>query len=159
MHRLANHRLRDQILVVVAVLFTITQPLRAASFQVTGVTPPAAFSCPSAQSCTATVVVQGQGFNNLTGCVQTCFVPFVRFGDAIGVITDITDTQVTVLLPVHSPGTVDVTVVGPTGSESTLPAGFTFLDPAAIPAVDKRTAALLAAALALIGSIALARLP
>jgi|GEM_PF-5253739 len=104
-------------------------------------------------------MVQGQGFNNLIGCVQTCFVPFVMFGNAIGVITDITDTQVTVLLPVHSPGAVDVTVVGPTGSESTLPAGFTFLDPAAIPAVDGRTAALLALALAFLGSIASARLP
>jgi hypothetical protein len=39
----------------------------------------------------------------------------------------------------------------------TLPAGFTFLDPGAIPLLDWRTAALLALALALIGWIMSAR--
>jgi hypothetical protein len=82
------------------------------------------------------------------------------FGDKIVTITDdtdITDTQITVVLPVHSPGTVDVTVVGGTGIASTLPAGFTYLDPAAIPLLDRRMAALLALALALIGATMSAR--
>jgi hypothetical protein len=76
------------------------------------------------------------------------------FGDGESLITNITDTQITVILPVHSPGTVDVMVATPFGHEtSTLPAGFTFLDPAAIPLLDGRTATLLALALALIGWI------
>jgi hypothetical protein len=136
----------------------MAQQGRASSFQVTGVTPPAAFSCPSALGCTTTVTVQGQGFNNLTGCVVTCPEPVVIFGDKSALITDITDTQITIILPVHSPGTVDVTVVGlgPANS-STLPAGFTFLDPAAIPLFDGRTAMLLALSIALIGWVMSAR--
>jgi hypothetical protein len=156
---MALRTLRAQILICGVVLVAMTQPGRASSFQVTGVTPPAAFSCPSALGCTTTVTVQGQGFNDaLAGCVIFCFGPFVLFGDAQGTITNITDTQITVILPVHSPGTVDVTVVGLPGAGSRiLPAGFTFLDPAAIPLLDRRTAMLLALSIALIGWIMSAR--
>lgn len=132
----------------------MAQQGRAASFQITGVTPSAAFSCLSALGCTTAVKVQGQGFiAALTGCVVICpGGPDVRFGGQSGTITNITDTQITVILPVHAPGTVDVTVFGVApGDTITLPAGFTFLDPAAIPLLDGRTSALLALALALIG--------
>jgi hypothetical protein len=137
----------------------MAQPEYAASFQVTGVTPPAAYSCLSAPTCTV-VTVQGQGFNVIAGCVGTCFGPHVLFGGAEGIIGNITDTQITVRLPVHPPETVDVTVIGlaPNPESSTLPAGFTFLDPAGIPALDRRTLTLLALALALIGWITSARL-
>jgi hypothetical protein len=153
------HTLRTQILICGVVLVAIAQQARAASFQVTGVTPPAAYSCPSAVGCTTTVTVQGQGFNAIAGCVATCFGPYVLFGGTQGIIGNITDTQITVRLPVHSPGTVDVTVVGlaPGAETSTLPAGFTFLDPAAIPVLDGRTATLLALSIALIGWIMSAR--
>jgi len=158
--RMAFSTLRTQILICGALLFA-TQPARAGSFQVTGVTPPAAYSCPSAPGCTTTVTVQGHGFNTaLTGCVLTCPIePQALFGSQPGIITNITDTQITVILPVHPPGTVDVTVVGidPAGDSTTLPAGFTFLDPAAIPLLDGRTAALLALALAIVGWIMSAR--
>jgi hypothetical protein len=157
---MALRTLRTQILICGVVLVAMAQQARAASFQVTGVTPPAAFSCPSAPGCTTTVTVQGQGFNALTGCVVTCLGPDVSFGDKFAFITDITDTQITVILPVHLPGTVDVTVIGIGGHESsTLPAGFTFLDPAAIPVLDGRIATLLALSIALIGWIMSARFP
>ena len=150
--------LHTQALLCAAVFFALAHEARAASFQITGVTPAAAYSCPSAQGCTTTVIVQGQGFNHLTGCVILCLGPEVLFGGVAGTITNITDTEISVILPVHSPGTVDVTVVGLFGQESSnLPAGFTFLDPAAIPLLDARTAVLLALALALIGWVMSAR--
>jgi hypothetical protein len=157
---MAIRSLRTEILVCGAVLVAMAQSGRAASFQITGVVPAAAYSCLSAQGCTTLVTVQGHGFNNLTGCViGECLGPDVLFGGQPGMIMNITNTQITVILPVHSPGTVDVMVVGLFGHESsTLPAGFTFLDPAAIPLLDGRTATLLALALALIGWILSARL-
>jgi hypothetical protein len=158
---MAARTLRTQILACCVVLVAMAQPGRAQSFQITGVTPAAAYSCPSASGCTTTVTVQGQGFNNLLLCAFTCPAPYVMFGDKFVFLTDtdITDTQITVILPVHSPGTVDVTVAAPFGyPSSTLPAGFTFLDPAAIPLLDGRTATLLALSLALIGWSMSARL-
>jgi len=151
--------LRTEILVCGAILVAMAQQGHAQSFQISSVTPSAAYSCPSASGCTTTVTVQGQGFDALTGCIiGECLGPDVLFGGQPGMITDITDTQITVILPVHSPGTVDVTVVGLFGhGSSTLPAGFTFLDPAAIPLLDARTSALLALALTLIGWIMSAR--
>ena len=157
---MAIRTLRTQILVCGVVLVAMAQQGRAASFQITGVTPPVAYSCLSALGCTTTVTVQGQGFiDALTGCTIICpGGPDVRFGGKSGVITNITDTQITVILPVHAPGTVDVTVFGlAPGDSNTLSAGFTFLDPAAIPLLDVGTAALLALALALIGWIMSAR--
>jgi hypothetical protein len=136
----------------------MAQQGRASSFQVTGVTPAAAYSCLSPPACTV-VTVQGHGFNAIAGCNILCLGPYVLFGDQYAIIGPITDTQITVRLPVHAPGTVDVTVIGLSGNgSSTLPAGFTFLDPAAtIPLLDGRTAALLALALALIGWVMSAR--
>jgi len=138
-----------------AILVSMAHSSRAASFQVTGVTPPAAFSCPSAQDCTTTVTIHGLGFNAaLTGCVLTCPIePQALFGGQPGIITSITDTKITVILPAHAPGTVDVTVEGidPRGDRATLPAGFTYLDPTAIPAIDRRIMMLLALALAFAG--------
>jgi large repetitive protein len=136
--------------------FTFLDPASIASFRVTGVTPPASYRCPSVQGCTTAVTVQGQGFNHaLTGCTfSPCIGPYVLFGGKYGVITEITDTQITVILPEHSPGAVDVTVIGLFWREtSNLPAGFTFLDPAAIPLFDGRTVMLLALSIALIGLI------
>src|SRR5258707_604690 len=131
---MAIRTLRTQILVCGVVLVAMAQQGRAQSFQITGVTPSAAYSCPSASGCTTTVTVQRQGFNNLLLCSVTCPGPHVMFGDGESLITNITDTQITVILPVHSPGTVDVTVATPFGHESsTLPAGFTFPDPAHDP--------------------------
>lgn len=157
---MAIRTLRTEILVCGVVLVAMSQQALAASFQVTGVTPPAAYSCLSALGCTATVTVQGQGFNDaLTGCMIICpGGPDVRFGGTSGTITNITNTQITIILPVHAPGTVDVTVFGlAPGDSNTLPAGFTFLDPAAIPLLDGRTATLLALALTLIGWVMSAR--
>jgi len=157
---MAIRTLRTQTLVCGAILVAMAQQGHAQSFQISGVTPSAAYSCPSASGCTTTVTVQGHGFNNLLLCAVTCPAPYVMFGDKFVFLTntDITDTQIIVILPVHSPGTVDVTVAAPFGFPSrTLSAGFTFLDPAAIPVLDGRTAALLALALALIGWIMSAR--
>lgn len=149
---MALTKLRTQTLIYSLLLVSSAQQVCAASFQVTGVSPPTAYSCPSAQSCTV-VTVQGQGFNAIAGCTATCFGPHVLFDGAEGTIGTITDTQITVRLPVHAPGTVDVTVVGlaPNPESSTLTAGFTFLDPATIPVLDQRAALLLALSIAFIG--------
>jgi hypothetical protein len=79
------------------------------------------------------------------------------FGTAQARITKITDTEITVSLPVHGPGTVDVTVYGNGPFESkTLNAGFTYLDPAlTIPMVSPITMWGLAMALAVIALLAI----
>jgi hypothetical protein len=59
---MAIRTLRTQILVCGVVLVALAQQGRAASFQITGVTPPATYSCLSALGCTTTVKVHGQGF-------------------------------------------------------------------------------------------------
>jgi hypothetical protein len=73
------------------------------------------------------VTLTGTNLKSQIVCILPC-PTLVAFGDAKVEPYRITDTEITVKAPAHAAGTVDVTLMMPGGTSTTVPQGFTFGD-------------------------------
>lgn len=73
------------------------------------------------------VTLTGTNLKSQVVCILPC-PTVVAFGDAKVEPYRITDTEITVKTPAHAAGTVDVTLMMPGGTSTTVPQGFTFGD-------------------------------
>src|SRR5688500_11788196 len=141
---MSTGKIRPGVLILAFAMCSVSS--HGASFELTAVTPSYAHSCENLADCDTIVTLHGRGFSIFTGCNIPVCIPTVTFGESGAVlITRITDTEISLVLPVHSPGVVDVTLTSIETNETvTLTNAFVYLDPAhAIPVTNARLLSLL----------------
>ena len=91
-------------------------------------------TCPSITSVTPTSGPSGGGQLATIDGTNLAGATAVTFGGVAAAIQTNTDTQIDVTIPAGTPGSVDVVVATPGGSD-TLPSGYSYLDPPTITSI------------------------
>jgi hypothetical protein len=148
-------RKRSALCFLVLAIAMSSASSHAVSFELTSVTPSYAYSCGNLADCRTIVTLHGRGFGIFTGCNIAGCAPDITFGESGAVlITAITDTEIFLVLPVHPPGVVDITLRSTLRANETvtLQNAFRYLDPThAIPAINPAFLSILAVLLAIVG--------